>query len=190
MTVSLRMSHWVATLPFAAAILATRLDHFGGPMSLPDVTLAAFFLAGLWIRSAWPFLALFAAAAVADLWAFQRGVSDWCFTAAYPWLIPTYACLWFAGVASRGRDVFTPQGAARVAALFIGACLVAFVVSSGSFFLFSGYFEQMSAAAYARAVVRYVPLYVGWAALYASLALVGARVFRKMRAPAVADGHA
>ncbi|HEY8507434.1 MAG TPA: hypothetical protein VIL32_03695 [Steroidobacteraceae bacterium] len=164
-------------LGLVAAILVTRVDHFGTSFTPPDVTLAAMFLAGVWLRSVWGFVALLAAAGLADQIAFQQGVSDWCMSPAYPFLIPTYACLWLAGVGSRRLEWRRPQDLALGAVAFLVATTAAFVISSGSFFLLAEYFAEVSAADYWRTTfTRYFPYYLGWAALYSAAGLAIAAV--------------
>lgn len=178
----IRSARWSAPLVIVGlvvAILSTRVNHFGDAVSLPDATLAAFFLAGLWVRPFWPFVALLAAAGLADQWAFRQGMSDWCVTPAYPFLVPTYACLWFAGRVSRNLDGVSLAGAARLAANLFAATAVAFAVSNGSFFLVSGYFQGMSGLEYWRATARYFPLYAGWAFAYVTLTLGAALLLRR-----------
>jgi len=53
------------------------------------------FLAGMWIPRAWLFAILLGVAALADRLAFRQEMSDWCVTAAYVFLIPAYACVWW-----------------------------------------------------------------------------------------------
>ena len=186
----IRSARWSASLVIVAlvvAILSTRVNHFGDAVSLPDATLAAFFLAGLWLRSFWPFVALLAAAGLADQWAFRQGMSDWCVTPAYVFLLPTYACLWFAGRASRNLDAVSLAGAARLAANLLAATAVAFIVSNASFFLLSGYFQGMSGLEYWRATARYFPPYAAWAFAYVAFMLGAALPLRRTTRAARVD---
>jgi hypothetical protein len=161
----------LAVAALATIVLATRTDHFGGAFSLPDATLAVFFLAGLWVGSLWALPALLLAAGLADQWAFAQGVSDWCVSPAYGFLVPTYACLWWSGRASRNLEIATLGGAGRLAAHLFWACLAAFVISSGSFFLLSGRFPGMSGIEYWRDTAQYFVPYAGWAFAYVSVAV-------------------
>jgi len=157
---------WVS-LALVALILLTRSHHFGTAFSPPDATLAAFFLAGLFAPSALLFGGLLAIAALADQIAFANGVSAWCVTAAYLFLVPTYASLWFAGRYCRNVDFLSVGGVSKLAVTLLASTALAWVISSGSFFLFSGYFPAMSAAEYFGKVARYIPPYIGWASAYA-----------------------
>ena len=82
----------VIALLLAAVMAATRFHHFGSAISLPDASLAIFFLAGFYLRSPLLFAGFLAEAALVDYLAITYGgVSDWCISPAYVFLIPTYA---------------------------------------------------------------------------------------------------
>lgn len=172
MIVTARGSHWMVATVLTIAIFATRVGHFGTFTTPPDVTLAAFFLAGLWVRSGWVFVSLLAAAGAADQIAFAQGVSDWCMSAAYVFLAPTYGCLWLAGRASRSLDWRRPAEAARGMGNLFAALLAAFVISSGSFFLLADYFDGMSGLAYWIAVAPQFLHYITWAFAYSAAAVL------------------
>jgi hypothetical protein len=85
-------------LGLAALMAATRSHHFGSALHLPDASLAVFLLAGFLIASPVLFGVLLVEAGLIDYLAItQFGVSDYCVTQAYWFLIPTYAVLWYAG---------------------------------------------------------------------------------------------
>ena len=146
----------VIAVLLAAVMAATRLHHFGSAISLPDASLAVFFLAGFYLRSPLLFAGLLAEAALIDYVAITYGgVSDWCVSPAYVLLIPTYASVWFAGrwVAARYRPAWHTL-TLLFAALAVGVT-VAFLISNGSFYLLSGRFPQMSVAEYSARVAKY-----------------------------------
>jgi hypothetical protein len=171
---------WLS-LALAALILLTRTHHFGTQFSPPDATLAAFFLAGLFIPSAALFGGLLAVAALADQVAFAQGVSAWCVTAAYVFLVPTYGVMWYAGSRCRNTEFLTAAGASKLVAILATSGALAWVISSGSFFLFSGYFTDMSAIEYLSKVMRYIPPYIGWAAAYSIGGVAIAMLWRATR---------
>ena len=75
----------------------TRAYHFGSALHLPDASLAVFLLAGCYLPR-WAFPVLLVEAGLVDYFAINYGgVSGWCFSAAYWFLIPTYAVLWMGG---------------------------------------------------------------------------------------------
>lgn len=150
---------------------ATRSHHFDSLNHLPDASLAAFLLAGFYL----PFIAfpvLLVVAGLADYFAFNyAGVSDWCFSPAYWFLIPTYAVLFYAGRFYATRHSQTWRSLGLFTVIAFAATSVAFVISSGSFFLFSGRFAEMSALQYAGSVAKYFLPYQVSAFMYLSVAV-------------------
>jgi hypothetical protein len=145
----------------AMVMALTRFHHFGSSISLPDASYAVFFLAGIYLRSRWAWLGFFVEAAVIDYVAIHYGgVSGWCVTPAYAFLIPGYAALWLAGRWSLERRAQTW----RSAPLFILAATVgiilSFIISNIGFYLFSGYFETTSWTAFSVHVSQYLPPYL------------------------------
>jgi len=159
-------------------MLITRFNHFGSSTSFPDASLAVFLLGGFFISrlaklSLAAFTLLLLEAGAIDYYATQfAGVSDWCITPAYWFLIPTYASMWFSGhwFATRQQSNMTSL------ALFGGVAWlstsIAFLISNGAFYLFSGKFTEMSIAEYATSVAKYYPPYVSGSLMYLALAAI------------------
>lgn len=160
-----------AGLALALLMAATRFHHFGSLLHLPDASLAVFLLGGFYLRRAGWFGGYLALAALIDYLAIAHaGVSDWCVTPAYVFLVPTYGCAWCAGLwyaRRRGADwrTFAPLLGA-----FLAGVSAAFVLSNGSFYLFSGYFPDMNWMEYAARVAKYYPPYLWGAFIYVALA--------------------
>lgn len=178
MPVPSRFSSWALGSALAVVLGVTRSGHFGSIAMPPDATLAVFFLAGAFVAGAWlvPLLLLLLEAALVDYLAISvSGVSSYCVTPAYLFLIPTYAALWWAG-RWYGRRLAN-NGLAVVALAFavIVGTTVAFLVSNGSFYAMSGYFASLSFTTYATRVAQYYPPYLSWTALYVG---VGVAVLR------------
>lgn len=175
---SLLVRPWL-TLLLVALVLVTRTNYSSAIIDTPDISLAAFFIAGLWIPSALVFGLLFIAAALADQLSFMAGVSDWCFTPAYVFLVPTYACLWYAGYLCRNADFFKVAGAAKLTVYFVLAVVAAYLISSYSFYFFSGRLTPTTALQYTQGLTHYFwSPYFSWAAAYTALALGIAGVAR------------
>lgn len=164
---------------FAALVLlmaVTRGSHFGSPFALPDATLAIFLLAGFMLprftlAALAAFVFLLLEAGGIDYYAINvAGVSDYCVSPAYWFLIPAYAGMWLGGrwFATRQKNSWNSL------ALFGGVSwlttTVAFLISNGSFFLLSGRFTDMSLAEYAARVATYYPSYLGGSLMYLALA--------------------
>lgn len=173
-----------------ALMAATRFHHFGDFQTLPDASLAVFFLAGLFVAtpSLLPVLML-EAGSIDYLATTIGGVSDWCITPAYLFLIPTYAVMWLGGSLSRRRPLHELGGMlAALAILGISTCL-AFLISNGSFYLFSGYFEKLTLEEYLRQLVTYLPPYVATTTVYATLILAGSWLWQQLSARGPAPLH-
>lgn len=154
-------------LGLMALMAATRMHHFGSGLHLPDASLAVFLLAGFFISAPLLFGALLLEAGVLDYLAItQFGVNDFCITPAYWFLIPTYAALWFAGRYYARQYQHSLRSLGVFAGLSFAATNVAFVISNGSFYLFSGRFPDMSIATYAARMTQYYVPYVTGVALY------------------------
>ncbi|MDD4928958.1 MAG: hypothetical protein PHP85_06745 [Gallionella sp.] len=150
-----------------ALMAATRMHHFGSSLHLPDASLAVFLLAGFLVASPLLFGALLTLAAALDYVAITHlGVNDYCVTPAYGFLIPTYAVLWFAG----RYCALTHQNNLRSLGMFSAVSLVAvnvaFVISNGAFYLFSGRFAEVSIVQYAARIAQYYVPYVSGAVIY------------------------
>lgn len=158
-------------------MVVTRYNHFGSSMSLPDATLAIFLLAGATLarnRLSLPvFVLLILEAGGIDYYATRMaGVSDWCITPAYWFLIPTYAIMWFAGYWLAAHLKNSWRGVILFGGVSWLATTIAFLLSNTSFFLLSGYFGEMNIAEYAARVSQYYPPYLIGSLMYLALASV------------------
>jgi hypothetical protein len=150
-----------------AMMAATRFHHFGSAFSLPDASLAVFFMAGLWLGGRYLFIALLLEAGLIDYLAITRfGVSDFCISSAYVFLIPTYAAMWFAGLWCGRFKTPSPNTAAQQFAVLLMATSVAFLISNGSFYLFSGRYADLSWGQYFARIAQHYPSYVGYTLCY------------------------
>ena len=166
---------------FSALVLlmaATRGSHFGSSFSLPDATLAVFLLAGIlmphftWI-AALAFVFLLLEAGGIDYYAINAaGVSDWCVTPAYWFLIPTYASMWLGGHWFATKQQFNLSSLALFGIVSWLTTTAAFLISNGSFFLLSGYYPEMSLAEYGGRVTQYYAPYLAGSLIYLALVVV------------------
>jgi hypothetical protein len=158
-----------------ALIVLTRFHHFGDILHLPDATLAVFFFAGFYRKKALLGFLLILAGLI-DYAAFQNGVSDWCVSPAYAFLIPTYAAMWFAGrYCATYNDMKVMEFVKSVGFLVLAAS-VAFAISNSSFYLFSGRFEDLSFVDYFVRVAIYYPSYVGVSIVYGVVGLAALKL--------------
>ncbi len=165
----------VIGIALAALMLATRGQHFPTvKQMLPSASWAVFFLAGVYLRPAWVLAALFGLASLLDFAAINwQGVSDYCVSPAYIALIPAYAVLWFGGRWFAGRYSVKPVALLWLAASVLVSVFVCELISSGSFYFFSGRFAEPTLTEFAGRIVKYFPSFLGSTAFWiATAALV------------------
>ncbi|MEQ1558627.1 MAG: hypothetical protein ABL933_06750 [Methyloglobulus sp.] len=180
----------IQLLPIAlmAVMALTRLDHFGSAISLPDASLAVFFLAGMGLSGLWLFALLLLEAGIIDFVAIsQFSVSDFCISPAYGFLIPTYAVMWFAGRYAKAFAALHIIDAVKTVGLAVIATTGAFVISNGSFYLMSGRFGELSLTQYFNQLAQYLPPYLSSALIYIVIGLVIVKLWQVTRELAVAE---
>jgi hypothetical protein len=169
---------WMIVAGLMLAMVATRFNHFGSAFSLPDASWAVFFLGGIYLArnaraSLVVFIGLLLQAGLMDSYVTTvRGVSDWCMTPAYWFLIPTYASLWFVGRWFALRHTLAGNGLFWLAGLSWVANSFAFLLSNASFYFVSGRVNEMTMAEYASRVSEYYVSYVSMSMLYIACAVV------------------
>ena len=157
-------------IPLIALMVLTRFHHFGDVLHLPDATLAVFFFAGFY-RKKTLLGFLLVLAGLIDYVAIKNGVSGWCISPAYVFLIPTFATMWLAGRYAATFKTMSVLEWLKSIGLLTLATSTAFVISNGSFYLFSGRFEELSFVDYFASVAQYYPSYVGAAMIYSIIGL-------------------
>ncbi len=162
------------------AMLLTRGSHVLTQVSLPDASLVLFLLGGLLLkRWAW-FAALFALATFIDFGAAAIDPAQgFCLTNGYWGLIPSYAALWFGGVwLSKQANAFSLL---RFGAVSLGATFVAFVVSTQTYYLFSGRFPANGVIESMQHGWNYLPNWMGVNAAYFGLVLMVVALVRSVK---------
>lgn len=167
---------WIATA-LVTLMAMTRFNHFGSSAALPDASYAVFFLGGLFlgrVRAALAILAvLLVEAALVDYYAINfAGVSGWCVTQAYGFLVFAYSALWFVGRWYAPRHELTGKGLLGLFAAAAVAGSLAFVIANVSFYLLAGYFGSMGIAEFTASVAQYFGSYVSVAVLYIGCAVL------------------
>lgn len=142
---------------------------------LQDASWAIFFLVGFYLRDSkllkFGFPVFFLAAFAIDLAVIDAvGGVHYCFTPAYPFLIPAYASLWLAGKWFANNHQENTAGLFKLIATAAIAVSVCFVISNAGFYFFSEKFETMSIAQYVSAVAQYLPEYLKTTAIYLGFA--------------------
>ncbi|NOQ35240.1 MAG: hypothetical protein GQ569_05015 [Methylococcaceae bacterium] len=177
-------------IALAGLMLATRFHHFGSAISLPDASLISFFFAGLLLKKLRFFVVLFIEAVLIDYIAItQFSVSDFCISNAYVALIPTYAAMWYAGYyCQRFKTLKMSELSLRFGLLF-AATSMAFLVSNGSFYLFSGRYPESSWAQYIERVGMYYPPYLTSTLIYGIVVFAVIQIIKTLKAQADSQHH-
>lgn len=171
MNLNKRSPLWIALALFAL-MAATRGHHFASLAHLPSASLAVFFLAGFYVRRAWIFVALLLEAVLLDYTAITYGgVSSFCVTPAYTFLLPAYGSMWLAGnwFAYRYRFAFSalvPFGGS----LLIGAS-ISELFSSGGFYFFGGRYAEPTLTVFGERLLKYFPQQLSGLAFWISIAV-------------------
>lgn len=166
-----------------ALMAATRFDHMGTAIALPDASLAVFFLAGLWLGGPYLLAAMLIEAAGVDYWAInQMGISDFCFSPAYLFLIPSYAVMWLAGQYCRSFQSGAIGHIAWKLMVLVMATSAAFVISNTSFYLLSDKIIEQSWTQYAEIFSTYYPAYLGSTCVYAVLIVAAVSLVKALLA--------
>lgn len=122
----------------ALLMLATRFHHF---LEVPDASWAIFFVAGFYLAgmTRWAFPLLMVEAVLIDWFATRHlGVTAYCLTPAYGFLVPTHAMLWLGGFWMRRHAGQGARGAVWLALSAFVSVSLAFAISNGSFYWLSG----------------------------------------------------
>lgn len=164
---TIRNKKVVIIAALALLMAATRMHHFGSGLHLPDASLAIFLLAGVLVASPLLFGALMIEAAALDYTAVtQLGVDNYCITPAYWFLVPTYGVLWFAGRYYAKHHQNSLRGLGLFSIIAFAAVSLAFLISNGSFYAFSGRYPGMGLVEYSTQVAQYYVPYVSGAVVY------------------------
>jgi hypothetical protein len=156
----------------AALMILTRGQHLSAVGFMPDASWAVFFLAGAYLRPVWTLPLYMLLALGLDLLAVGwGGVSGFCLSPAYFFLVPAHAVLWGAGrwFARVGR--FDRVGLLHLVGAVLVSSLLAELLSSGGFYLFSGRFTDLYAAELGSRLVTYYPASLEALALYVGIAV-------------------
>ncbi len=152
-------ARWAIGMLLVAAVLVTQGQHDATSLHLPQAAWAAFFLGGFYLRHArlW-------ALGLGLIWTLDYaavtwgGVSDFCLTPAYLFMVPAYGVLWLAGRFCGTRFRALDWHSFSVLAVgLLSSIVVAETLASGSFYLLSGRIEQVSPAGLATYLMTWAP---------------------------------
>jgi hypothetical protein len=124
-------------------LILTRGSHITTFYSLPDASLALFLVGGIYLKNIRFFLALFLLGLVID---FGASAFDpklgFCLTNGYWGLIPAYGVLWLSGYFLHHKKLI-PKLSIFISIVSI-AIILAFIISTQTYYMFSGRFGNPS----------------------------------------------
>jgi hypothetical protein len=175
--------HTIELLLLAGAMLATRLHHFE---YLPDASWAIFFLSGFHLFDARAFAILMVEAVIIDYVATAHlGVSSYCLSIAYPFVLPAYATLWLGGrLAARHRYDELPHRIGWLMVCLLVSVSGCFLLTNGSFYWLSGRAANPNIAGWMAGFQRWYPYFLAVPCIYVAIAVVAQRLGAGLRASA------
>ena len=169
----------IITLALAFLMLLTRGSHVLTSVALPDASLALLLIGGLYLKKASWFAFFVLLATVIDFGAASiDSVQAFCLTVGYWGMLPTYAVMWLAGVwLSKQTDSLN---ALSFTLASLASTLAAFVISTQTYYLFSGRFPNSGVLETMQYGWNYLPSFTGFTAMYLLGFWVTAKVFPKL----------
>ncbi len=172
-----------ATIAFF--MLLTRGSHVLTHVSLPDASLVLFLLGGLLLRRAAWFAAFFVLATVIDFGAAAFDPAQgFCLTNGYWGLIPAYGAMWLGGVwLSKQQNVFAPKfkAVSTYALVGLATTFIAFVISTQTYYLFSGRFPAEGLIESMQHGWEYLPSWMGFSAMYFAFVWLAVALWRNVK---------
>lgn len=153
----------------ALMMAATRFHHF---LPVADASWALFFVGGFYLRgmSRWAFPALMLEAAAIDTIATSHlGVSSYCMSPAYAFLVPTHAAMWLGGWWLQSRASSDLKGLVMLGVSAFVSITVAFALSNGGFHWFGGREAAPSITGHLHSFMTWYPHFLLMPALYIGL---------------------
>ena len=157
----------------ALMVIVTRGHHFASIDILPSASFAAFFIAGYYLRATRLFVALLALCAGLDMAAITwGGVSNFCVTPAYGFLLPAYGTMWLAGRWAAGHTPWQLSSVFKLAGVVVVAAAVAELFSSGGFYFFGGRYPEPTVVEFLPRLAKYFPQQLEAIAFWVAVALI------------------
>ena len=170
-------NRYIFTATLAVLMLATRGAHFSGFNALPEASWMIFMVAGALLPT-WSFAWFMSLAVGIDAYAFTfGGVPGTCLSVAYGMLIPAYFSMWMAGRLVKPYLNGNLSGFAMFFGFAMVGTFVCELISSGSYYLWSGNFEPTMAEFVSRELM-YAPAAFSSSAYWAVAFIVASALYR------------
>ncbi len=160
-----RSQHLLIAAAITFLMLLTRGSHVLTSVSLPDASLALLLIGGLYLRKAGWFVLFAVLATVIDFSAAAiDSIQAFCLTDGYWGMLPTYAAMWLAGtwLSKQTGSI----NVIKFASVSVASTLAAFVISTQTYYLFSGRFPDDGIMESMQHGWEYLPSYMGYTLMY------------------------
>lgn len=157
----------------AALMVVTRSGHLGTVWSPPDASWAVLYLAGFyfWRQWRWALPTLVCTAIAVDFIVIRDfGVSSYCVTAAYVFILPAYALLWLGGAWLRRHYRHESRDLVRCVVSFALAASLCFLLTNASFYWLGGRVAAPTVAGWWASFARWYPDFLGLSFVYVGVA--------------------
>jgi GNAT superfamily N-acetyltransferase len=176
-----------------ALMIVTRSGHLGTAWQPPDASWAVLYLAGFYFGREWrwalPTL-LVTAVAVDFIVIRDFGVSAYCVTMAYVFMLPAYSLLWLGGAWMRRAYRHDAADLIRWAASLGIAASLCFLLTNASFYWLGGRIPNPSLGGWWQNFTQWYLGFVGVPFVYTGIAaLLHAVLAKPVRARVEADVH-
>ena len=173
----------IIALVIAFFMLLTRGSHTLTPFSLPDASVVLFLLGGLYLRRAAWFVAFFALGTIIDFGAAALDpIQGFCLTNGYWGLIPAYGVMWLGGLhLAKTTNNFATKNLVAYSLACAFTSFVAFVISTQTYYLFSGRFPAQGVIESLKHGWEYLPNWMGFSALYFAIVWLSVALWRSVK---------
>ena len=184
---SLSSSMRFAVFAFLLLLMAaTRFSHAGGAGLLPDASWAVFFIGGFYLAREWRWAltALLVAATGTDFLAIHYyGISNYCATPAYWFIVPGYSVLWLGGAWLRWQYRDVPLDLVRLCMSLVISVSVCFLLTHTAFYWLGGRIQHPTIAEWWSGFKEWYGLFLAVPSAYVGVAtLLHLALSRRARA--------
>ena len=177
---NLSVKHLTIAAAISFLMLLTRGSHVLTSVALPDASLALLLIGGLYLRKAAWFGLFVALATAIDFGAAAIDPAQgFCLTNGYWGLIPSYAAMWLGGLwLANRKDAFEVVPYALVS---MCTTFVAFVISTQTYYLFSGRFPAKGLVESLQHGWEYLPSWMGFSIMYFAIVWALVKLARNLK---------
>lgn len=163
----------------AFLMLLTRGSHVLTHVSLPDASLALLLIGGLYLRKAIWFGFFIVLATLIDFGAANvDSILAFVLTPGYWGMLPTYAVMWLGGIwlSTQQQNI----NIVKFSLVGLFTTFTAFVISTQTYYLFSGLFPAEGVMRASQNGWEYLPSYAGFSLMYLAIFWLSAQGLAKL----------